>query len=616
MNRSNCLPAEMLFRIGIFILILGTPFQVGNSSAALHPHAEILSPNEVISWVGLSSGDWNTPDNWSTESVPGANDDVSIGAGNTVNFSSGTSTINSLNCQGTLTVSGGSFTVSGGSAINELKVKGADAYFDGTTTIMFLYLEGTNANEGVLGGNGRINITSYINWLGAGSDPGGGGRKSSRIVSNGSIVIADSATGLIEARYDGYDAPYGAVRLAGFLDNFGDLELRGALETMADFSELANKPSGSITIPAEYDAINRLDVRINNEGLILLDAPGSFDLPYIHNWGMIKTTGGEINLNFIENSGRLEVNGDGILHFNNPIALINPWSVIVGTGTVKFSDGDGLTDLNVDGVYNVTNTVIEDQDALVKMLPTATVQISNLTVSAGRIELTEPLALNDLTISQLPGQIPGILTGSGPVTVNGTFNWSAGTMEGSGDTSVNGVMSIFGSAVKSLGTSGKPRDLYLNGTGSWSAGDINTSSGSLITIYPGADLTASGTLIGDLHNRGTLQVGTSTGILSVGSNYTQDATGVLNMEIGGAGAGEFDQLNISSIATLGGTLNVGLINGYSLINQGIDILTYGNRNGEFTMHVLPAGTHHTYNANGLTISGGVSIYLPLICKPN
>ena len=68
----------------------------------------------TVSWDGGGDGSsWQDPDNWDTNSLPGVSDDAIISAGNTVTHSSGTTSINSLDCQGTLTFSGGTLSSSG-----------------------------------------------------------------------------------------------------------------------------------------------------------------------------------------------------------------------------------------------------------------------------------------------------------------------------------------------------------------------------------------------------------------------------------------------------------------------------------------------------------------------
>jgi hypothetical protein len=78
-------------------------------------------------------------------------------------------------------------------------------------------------------------------------------------------------------------------------------------------------------------------------------------------------------------------------------------------------------------------------------------------------------------------------------------------------------------------------------------------------------LSGSGTINGSVINAGQVSPGdaATTGILTIKGDYTQTATGVLNIRIGGTDPGSgYDQLLVAGQATLDGTLNVSLINSF------------------------------------------------------
>src|ERR1041384_8882720 len=90
-------------------------------------------------WMG-ASGDWNSSTNWSTGTLPSANDDVIIDvpAQITVTHSTGADTIRSLLCQESLVLSGGTLTVS-----NTMQVNNGFTLSGGTLQGATL-LQGTN----------------------------------------------------------------------------------------------------------------------------------------------------------------------------------------------------------------------------------------------------------------------------------------------------------------------------------------------------------------------------------------------------------------------------------------------------------------------------------------
>ena len=176
-------------------------------------------------------------------------------------------------------------------------------------------------------------------------------------------------------------------------------------------------------------------------------------------------------------------------------------------------------------------------------------------------------------------------------------------MEGPGSTTSNGSTPIYTAATKTLGTTGKPRNFYMNGSGAWSDGNIDATSGSIFTIQSGHSMTAKGSLTGKLTNNGTLHVGTSPGTLYVNS-YEQGATGSLKMEVGGSSEGESDRLDVLGTATLAGVLTVTEISPYSLIGNNLDIITFGSRSGTFNALNLPPGGQVSYETNAVNVSAG------------
>ncbi|HZY84122.1 MAG TPA: hypothetical protein VFE78_04795, partial [Gemmataceae bacterium] len=97
-----------------------------------------LTPN-AVSWTGnANDGNWETGQNWSTGSVPGPNDDVSINTFGTVNHS-GADTVNSL-------------TLAGGTLANS-----------GSLTTGALTLDNTFAT---LNDTGSLTVNGPLNWTG------------------------------------------------------------------------------------------------------------------------------------------------------------------------------------------------------------------------------------------------------------------------------------------------------------------------------------------------------------------------------------------------------------------------------------------------------------------
>lgn len=155
-------------------------------------------------------------------------------------------------------------------------------------------------------------------------------------------------------------------------------------------------------------------------------------------------------------------------------------------------------------------------------------------------------------------------------------------------------MEITSSSINSL-------DVYTQTAGSTTltSGTLSASGGVDIQ---GGSLNGTGTVGANVSNAGQVNPGGSAGILNVTGNYTQSASGVLNIEIGGLNAGsEHDRHAITGTATLAGTLNISLINSYvPNLGDSFVIMTFASRSGDFA----------TYNglmqANGLTFTANFS----------
>jgi hypothetical protein len=134
------------------------------------------------------------------------------------------------------------------------------------------------------------------------------------------------------------------------------------------------------------------------------------------------------------------------------------------------------------------------------------------------------------------------------------------------------------------------------------------SPGGLGTfVINGGALVGAGTVEGNVVNASTLSPGlapNAPATLRITGNYTQTASGFLDIEIGGTAPGtQFDQLilgtdSITKAATLGGTLDVRLINDFHpAINDSFEIIRYSSLLGKFgTIAGLDIGSEQEFAA--------------------
>ena len=130
--------------------------------------------------------------------------------------------------------------------------------------------------------------------------------------------------------------------------------------------------------------------------------------------------------------------------------------------------------------------------------------------------------------------------------------------------------------------------------------------GETLNLESGDSLIGSGTLAANLVSSGTVSPGDSPGNIAVQGDYTQSADGILDIELGGTTAGtEYDQLTVTGTATMAGTLNMSLIDGFiPQVGDSFTVLPYGSRSGGFNALNLPDGYRWgiDYGYPGLTLS--------------
>jgi hypothetical protein len=118
-----------------------------------------------------------------------------------------------------------------------------------------------------------------------------------------------------------------------------------------------------------------------------------------------------------------------------------------------------------------------------------------------------------------------------------------------------------------------------------------TINGGALSINEGA-LSGSGTINATVTNGGQAIPGGAgaAGILTINGTYTQTATGALDIDIGGTTAStQYDQLAVSRAATLDGTLDVALINGFQpAFGNSFQVVTFGSSAGNFATYNAPS----------------------------
>ena len=171
-------------------------------------------------------------------------------------------------------------------------------------------------------------------------------------------------------------------------------------------------------------------------------------------------------------------------------------------------------------------------------------------------------------------------------------------------TTANGFVVDFDGAITGFGTVNSSNTLAKHAT-------INGTVQGTSAAQP---ITFSGYIKGDgsftnVAFAGTFSPGLSPTVTSAG-NLALASSNTLVMEIGGTTAGTgYDQIQASGQLSLGGTLNVSLINGFTPVaGQTFDLLDWGALAGTFSTLTLPAlGGSLTWNTSSLYINGTLSV---------
>jgi len=119
------------------------------------------------------------------------------------------------------------------------------------------------------------------------------------------------------------------------------------------------------------------------------------------------------------------------------------------------------------------------------------------------------------------------------------------------------------------------------------------ASNRWVDVLSDAKLSGFGSIGADVYSMGRIDVGGQsgdTGLLTINGDYFQLAGSTLSLEIGGATGGEqFDQLKVGNTATLDGTLQVTLVDGFEPVEgQFFPLINAQQVTGQFNQEMLPS----------------------------
>jgi hypothetical protein len=543
-----------------------------NNSATINANVP-TGPNNLQLQLGRAGASTNTG------TIEATNGGVLLIGSTTINNVGGTiaasgtgsnlSLVGSLGTSG-LTISGGTFDGSGGGVIygqGGSLLDGTTSTVNNTGTMVINYQD--LQAQGTLNNSGTMQILAPTNDNGQTflQIPNG---ENLTITGKGTIIMGDGT----DNSYNNNAAIGNNLGTNGTFDNRTTIEGTGGIvltnEVINDGTIIANVPTGTSGLMLLVDRV----ANIQNNGTIRATQGGIF---YIG--------GGSCCGNPFTNAGTIIADAKSTVNLQNA----NPF-------------GNLANGVLTGGTYNVTGTL---------EIP------GNITTNDAKITLNGKASqiLNPST-NALAGFVTNASKGSFSVTAGQSFT-SAGTFTNQGAITVGkGSTFTVGSGGSYLQTEGKTT---VNGKVTLSSTEEKTDEADSDSSPAAANIRiAKGTLFGNggtvaahVYSSGTVIPAdslTATGKLAITGAYTQTAAGALDANIAGASSGQFNVLNVTGAATIGGTLNIGLLDKFvPAVGDTFEILTAKKVTGTFATvngTKINDSEHFTvtYNPDNVTLS--------------
>jgi len=584
----------------------GNPLSITITGGNTVDNVNILledTEDNFCTWDGTEGTDWHTAGNWECNKVPSSGVNVIIPSTTTND-----PTISSLIEVNSITVKNGAeitcnnpgwiypdiLTIDAGGSLVALDYTAIQA--------ISITNNGTlkaDKTEALADGFLNIRSTTFSN---------GGilqllGDSNSVITIYSESEFNNSGTVLIDA---------GHMTISGVGTHSG--EFRGTANTSINFSKYGTTSGQTVT----FEENSVLDVPTVGIGTIVNfngnyggDIPSIENALSIQNDGIFQIQSGSVinNLDQIElNSGgevindnpnllpikELIIKDDSVLQNNGILEiLVNfEWQgTLTGTGSTEITETSSVfinwkaLPISLDGHHLINQTTFDWYG-------------EDLALSNGAT-FTNNGTFNAYENSTMSGGSNGRFINNGLFTKNGTGTTTTIIT----DFEKNGTVNIVSGNLLFTGNL-----IYGSGT-TLELGSGAFDTGETLILETGAELVGSGTLSSNLVNGGTVSPGSSPGIITVDGNYTQEAGGVLEIELGGDVAGTgYDQLQVTGAATLVGTLDVSLYDGFVPSNgDQFLILDAASLSGTFTTINLPTLTNGLewqteYTETGFSIS--------------
>ncbi len=538
-----------------------------------------------VSWINPDGGDWDTASNWSSDAVPTAADNVTIGIAITnpvTHNSSSSDSVDSITSQDPLDLSGGSLSIGTMATLN------ASLTLDGGTV-----------------SGGPINLSNGATLVG--TDNGG---TLSGVTLDGTLDLATNSSHVTITNgltLDGtIDLGNASGSTAGQLNFVGAQALGGtgsivfggsggnAINTAANGDSGTLTIGSGITIDGKHGTIgynnSGNETPLVNQGTIDNDVSGGGFNVYGANWtnsGTLQASnGGYLGLNIAgTNSGSIIASGSTVVlsqtWTNNGSITVNGGGEVDLYGTYSLGAGSSLEGsggtVDFEGTLNNAGTTLAlDNGSLAYVM-------NNGTIDGGTVAMTNGAVLEGprgtLAGVTLDGTLDLATTG-GAVTVTNGLTLDGTIDLGNASGSTGGALDFVGA--QALGGTGS---IVFGGSGGNAINTAANGDSGTLTIGSGITIDGKHGTIGynnsgnetPLVNQGTIDNDVSGGGFNVyGANWTNSGTlqasngGYLGLNIAGTNSG--------SIIASGSTVVLSQTwtnNGSITVNGGGEVDLYG-----------------------------------------
>lgn len=279
------------------------------------------------------------------------------------------------------------------------------------------------------------------------------------------------------------------------------------------------------------------------------------------------------------------IEGAGTIGDSNPMPISNTGTILANQANSTLFIVPDATGFTNSGRLTANKGSVLDVNGLFNNLSNAGTLTGGTYSVAGTLGVQGSVLTNNASIT-LTGAAAEVLN-----TVNSTNalaelagNGTAGTLSLQSGQSLTTGTNLSNAGKLTVGTSSK---LTVGGSYTQTAGTTTvdgTLTATSVSLQKGP-LVGKGTVGGSVTSSASVTAGDSTskpGKLTLTGSYTQNATGTLNISVGGTAAGTFGDLAVSNGVKLGGTLSITLINSFvPAVGDSFTIVTGSAVSGQF-----------------------------------